>query len=485
MNTATSLIRFSLIINQQRTSFSDAFSFDAPRGFASLNGSHWNVTRGAWNDACLHNLTRVRNASTCADASTDLVRWDPTTGLLHVCVYNASNSSNSSNSSNITANDAMFVDLSEFLTHEQLEGACRESQPESGRYSGDGLNAGAYSRPTVIVLSGRGFAHFDSSIRQRSGSTSAESTRWSSDSTLSMRVAQGSDHELSLIVTVTQQLGSASQAFTYDLPALLQPRPSLHPPYASAPKILLNHITVVGKSYGSVDMSVVVVLGNTRCSETTWRSDSSVQCRVSDGVGVALPVAVRQASHAARILETIHEASFEHASISASSRVKSGLSMLTLRMRTNSQLRAFVRDPNLHGASSFSAEPPVMVVVEGLVGSLTPSGRLALTGRSAHLFVNSSSVWNQTRGELLLEMAPGNVLDAHQEASVAFELRNAPNLSQSANATVRVLGALQVPPRGQRQRLEGEALRADVTPKFDVLFVNYRCDSHVCHVSFR
>lgn len=45
------------------------------------------------------------------------------------------------------------------------------------------------------------------------------------------------------------------------------------------------------------------------------------------------------------------------------------------------------------------------------------------------------------------------------------------NLSPTANASVRIMGVLQEPPRGPRRRMEGDALLAVITPSFDVLFI--------------
>ena len=86
-----------------------------------------------------------------------------------------------------------------------------------------------------------------------------------------------------LIVTyrnVLLQVATATQALTYDLPKPGASDPPMHPPY-SPPDLARKRVTVVGKAYGTVDMSVVVSLGNTRCLETSWQSDSSVKCRVS------------------------------------------------------------------------------------------------------------------------------------------------------------------------------------------------------------
>ena len=45
------------------------------------------------------------------------------------------------------------------------------------------------------------------------------------------------------------------------------------------------------------------------------------------------------------------------------------------------------------------------------------------------------------------------------------------NLSPTANASVRIMGVLQEPPRSPRRRMEGDALLAVITPSFDVLFI--------------
>ena len=140
-----------------------------------------------------------------------------------------------------------------------------------------------------MLVSGRGYAQFDISVRQCGGSTATERTCWFLDSSLSMRVSLGTDHTLSIMVTIALQLGSASQALTYNSHPHL-PKSSLHPPCASAPSVLLHRVTVVDTSYRSVDMSVSVVLGYTSCLQTSWRSDSSLQCRVIHDVGVALSV---------------------------------------------------------------------------------------------------------------------------------------------------------------------------------------------------
>jgi len=105
--------------------------------------------------------------------------------------------------------------LLEFLVREEYEEACRqERQEESGFYNGSGLNAGRFSRPLFVQLDGRGFASFDTSVALRVRYTPAEISRWSSDTSLAMRVARGGDQQLPVIVTVTQQVPIATHALT-------------------------------------------------------------------------------------------------------------------------------------------------------------------------------------------------------------------------------------------------------------------------------
>ena len=78
----------------------------------------------------------------------------------------------------------------------------------------------------------------------------------------------------------------------------------------------------------------------------------------------------------------------------------------------------------------------------GLFGSLTPTNPLRVTGPSAHLLVNTSCLWNQSRGEVQLEFAPGHGLEDREEAVWSFELRNPDAPSPPANATVRMTAAI-------------------------------------------
>ncbi len=48
----------------------------------------------------------------------------------------------------------------------------------------------------LVQVDGSSFAHFDSSLMMRAGFTAAENSRWTSDSTLSLRFARGSDEQV-------------------------------------------------------------------------------------------------------------------------------------------------------------------------------------------------------------------------------------------------------------------------------------------------
>ena len=175
---------------------------------------------------------------------------------------------------------------------EQLEEYCRSSlYEESGTNLGDGFNTGRTTRSVFVRVDGVAFAHFDSSPIFRVGLTASETTRWTSDSALSMRAPRGGDQQLPIFLTVTHQVGTSTCALTYDKQEPRQSKPPFHPPY-SPPSLEQARVTLLGKSYASVDMSVAIYLGHTRCVQTRWRSDSSIDCRVSDGVGVGLPVSL-------------------------------------------------------------------------------------------------------------------------------------------------------------------------------------------------
>jgi hypothetical protein len=341
---------------------------------SSSTTTTWNVSILRHDDACLHNIT-VLNATNCTNttAGPSKVFWDPTQGVVYVCNWTewanttlstrnltaappAVHARNSTGSSNSSANsDASggagwdmggAHDLGGYLTLGELVNLCKYTEYESGRYTGSGLNAGRYTRPLVLQLNGQGFASFDTSLMLRAGSTAAEATSWKADTALSMRLPRGGDQQLAIVLTVTQMLATTSQALTYDLASPRLCKPPLHPPYS--PVDLQNgRVTVLGKSYGTVDMSVVVSIGMTRCLQTSWRSDSSIQCRVSDGVGVGHGVRVEQRSHVGNVLETVEEARFTQAAITGSSLVMGGLSTITLRVRTNAQVRSFIADDNL------------------------------------------------------------------------------------------------------------------------------------------
>jgi hypothetical protein len=56
---------------------------------------------------------------------------------------------------------------------------------------------------------------------------------------------------------------------TYDAAEPRFCKPSVYPPY-SPPELAHARITVLGKAYGNLDMSLVLSVGNTRCLETRW-----------------------------------------------------------------------------------------------------------------------------------------------------------------------------------------------------------------------
>jgi len=99
-------------------------------------------------------------------------------------------------------------------------------------------------------------------------------------------VPTGTGSKLDIVTSIDYQVATALEVFSYG-----QPQPALtFPPYAATTGGEL--ITIFGSNFGDNDYTGKASLGNTRCEEVVWTSDSLLSCLIRPGVGNGLGLEV-------------------------------------------------------------------------------------------------------------------------------------------------------------------------------------------------
>ena len=130
-----------------------------------------------------------------------------------------------------------------------------------------------------LTLVGSGFGFWDYSTMLRVGFTDCLG-HWCSDSSAvcSLRPGRRAGHDV--VVSISRQVGSFTEAFIYDGPALSSSLP------ANAPLSGRVSFTVTGKNLGVTDYSQKLRVGGTAC-DTEWESDTTVKCKLGLGAQMA------------------------------------------------------------------------------------------------------------------------------------------------------------------------------------------------------
>jgi hypothetical protein len=183
------------------------------------------------------------------------------------------------------------------------------------------------SLPFITVF-GSGMARADYCPKISLAASAAESSRWSSDSSILTRPSSGykstTGFASNIVATIgvacklvwassgfnseplllpidpsicPQSIGTSSfsEAFSYDVPGpVLVTQPSflkaLTSIYSLTPN--LEMVTVSGLGFGLTDYSLVLGVGSTHCEATFWISASNALCKVSTGLGSTALLAI-------------------------------------------------------------------------------------------------------------------------------------------------------------------------------------------------
>ncbi|KAJ1479450.1 hypothetical protein T484DRAFT_1814225, partial [Baffinella frigidus] len=136
---------------------------------------------------------------------------------------------------------------------------------------------------TILQLGGLGEADYTGAARV--GGSGCERTEWVSDEEVLCGAAAGVGATLRVAVTVGEKVGSVTEAVSYQSGVLT------YNPRGKQPASGFKG-TLVGRDFGTFDTSVLARVGGTAQEATAWGGDTSVECRVAQGVGGTMRVAV-------------------------------------------------------------------------------------------------------------------------------------------------------------------------------------------------
>jgi hypothetical protein len=145
------------------------------------------------------------------------------------------------------------------------------------------------SRGDSLSIRGTNFGRREYSDKIRLGSTGAEASRWTSDSSLSIRFGDGLQGSRQVVVTVGSA-GSRCRMYTYFAPAILMP---FRNEVFDLPDTFISNgpgtgavsLFVHGCLMGHSSYTPKVRVSESSCGSTLWTSDSSISCAVGQGGG--------------------------------------------------------------------------------------------------------------------------------------------------------------------------------------------------------
>lgn len=133
---------------------------------------------------------------------------------------------------------------------------------------------------TTMSVTGQYFGTFSSSASVRVGGTACTATLWASDSSLACNLGGGTGTALDVSVTVAGRVATQAGGFNYQRPAIshLETARGLTGGVAYIPVAGNTLISVIGAGFGKADTHPMVSVGDTRCEEVVWLSDSALRC---------------------------------------------------------------------------------------------------------------------------------------------------------------------------------------------------------------
>eukprot|EP00960_Hanusia_phi_P075582 768441-Hanusia_phi.AAC.23 len=151
------------------------------------------------------------------------------------------------------------------------------------------------------LLLGSNFGLEDNSLQLSLGGTASMVTAWKSDSSIRTKVAHGYSGGLSISLTLAALVGTLSTSFTYNSPSLV---PLLHQNPVeirkNGPMTGMISLTYVGYFLGRDDSTLRVSQGFTACEATSWKSESTVACKSSSGIGRQVSIIISENSNLAQ-----------------------------------------------------------------------------------------------------------------------------------------------------------------------------------------
>ena len=149
----------------------------------------------------------------------------------------------------------------------------------------------------IVTVSGINFGGSDYTPRAAIGFTAAQSTEWTSDSTLLAQSSGGAGETLQVSVTLgggnetllplgPGRQGFSGPVFSFDAPSILGGvlnigplRPGCNGPTATSLNVSAEAFNMTAAGLGGVDLSCLSRLGGSASASTTWISDTSVSAQ--------------------------------------------------------------------------------------------------------------------------------------------------------------------------------------------------------------
>ncbi|EKX41050.1 hypothetical protein GUITHDRAFT_164463 [Guillardia theta CCMP2712] len=170
------------------------------------------------------------------------------------------------------------------LTHKgTVTGIASYDAPETSSMS---YKNTPYKMNTLITLIGQMTQTTGYSGEGRVGETGCEGSRWESETSVACKVGAGAGGSLRAAVTVSEQVGTRSEAGTYDRGGASEIGSG------NAAGTGARSVTVIGAGLGAAEYSGEGRVGETGCEGSRWESETSVACKVGAGAGGSLRAAV-------------------------------------------------------------------------------------------------------------------------------------------------------------------------------------------------
>jgi len=134
---------------------------------------------------------------------------------------------------------------------------------------------------TLISVTGRNLGVLDSSLSAKLAATVCTSPVWTSDSASICVVSRGTGARLDVSVTVAQQVGTLTEAFTYNHPVIFSVFP------VSSPTTAQTRMFVGGVNFGGFNAAPVSIrIGGTQVPSVSVISDALLTFINTPGVGI-------------------------------------------------------------------------------------------------------------------------------------------------------------------------------------------------------